>query len=226
MFTEDMGPKALPRAGFGKDSVEVEGYVRGFSRRRPDVEISMLRFANIIGPRHPHRADRLLRPAGRPGAVRLRRPAAVRPRGRRAAALLLATTGRRRRHHQHRRRRRHHRDTGGPAGRPPDRARCRCRPPAARPAGPALRAGRLLPRPDAVPRLRPGHGHHPDARGAAASSRAYTTRAAFEDFVARRGRHRCCRAGGASRGRRAQRSGRHGRRCILAHALRRRQGAG
>ncbi len=50
MFTEEMGPKALPRAGFGKDSVEVEGYVRGFSRRRPDVEISMLRFANIIGP--------------------------------------------------------------------------------------------------------------------------------------------------------------------------------
>jgi UDP-glucose 4-epimerase len=51
MFTEDMGPKLLPRTGFGKDSVEVEGYVRGFSRRRPDVEISMLRFANIIGPR-------------------------------------------------------------------------------------------------------------------------------------------------------------------------------
>jgi UDP-glucose 4-epimerase len=50
MFTEDMGPKAMPRAGFGKDSVEVEGYVRGFSRRRPDVEIAMLRFANIIGP--------------------------------------------------------------------------------------------------------------------------------------------------------------------------------
>jgi UDP-glucose 4-epimerase len=50
MFTEDMGPKSTPRAGFGKDSVEVEGYVRGFSRRRPDVEISMLRFANIIGP--------------------------------------------------------------------------------------------------------------------------------------------------------------------------------
>jgi len=50
MFTEDMGPKSLPRTGFGKDSVEVEGYVRGFSRRRPDVEIGMLRFANIIGP--------------------------------------------------------------------------------------------------------------------------------------------------------------------------------
>jgi UDP-glucose 4-epimerase len=51
MFTEDMGPKVLPRAGFGKDSVEVEGYVRGLSRRRPDVEITMLRFANIIGPK-------------------------------------------------------------------------------------------------------------------------------------------------------------------------------
>ena len=50
MFTEDMGPKVLPRAGFGKDSVEVEGYVRGLSRRRPDVEIGMLRFANVIGP--------------------------------------------------------------------------------------------------------------------------------------------------------------------------------
>src|SRR5665647_2308273 len=50
MFTEDMGPRSLPRIGFGKDSVEVEGYVRGFSRRRADVEISMLRLANIVGP--------------------------------------------------------------------------------------------------------------------------------------------------------------------------------
>jgi UDP-glucose 4-epimerase len=50
MFSEDMNPKTLPRAGFGKDSVEVEGYVRGFSRRRPDVEITMLRLANVVGP--------------------------------------------------------------------------------------------------------------------------------------------------------------------------------
>jgi UDP-glucose 4-epimerase len=50
MFTEDTGAKVLPRGGWGKDSVEVEGYVRGFSRRRPDVEVAMLRFANIIGP--------------------------------------------------------------------------------------------------------------------------------------------------------------------------------
>jgi len=50
LFTEDTGPKTMPTSGFGKDSVEVEGYVRGFSRRRPDAEITLLRFANVIGP--------------------------------------------------------------------------------------------------------------------------------------------------------------------------------
>jgi UDP-glucose 4-epimerase len=40
----------LPRSGWGKDSVEVEGYVRGFSRRRPDVDVTVLRFANVMGP--------------------------------------------------------------------------------------------------------------------------------------------------------------------------------
>ncbi len=50
MFTEDTGAKVLPRSGWGKDSVEVEGYVRGFSRRRPDVDVVMLRLANFIGP--------------------------------------------------------------------------------------------------------------------------------------------------------------------------------
>ncbi len=50
MFTEGMTARELPRTGFGKDSVEVEGYVRGLSRRRPDTSICMLRFANIIGP--------------------------------------------------------------------------------------------------------------------------------------------------------------------------------
>ncbi|HET9655583.1 MAG TPA: NAD-dependent epimerase/dehydratase family protein [Kineosporiaceae bacterium] len=50
MFTEDTGAKLLPRSGWGKDSVEVEGYVRGFSRRRPDVDVITLRLANFIGP--------------------------------------------------------------------------------------------------------------------------------------------------------------------------------
>jgi UDP-glucose 4-epimerase len=50
LFTEDQVARALPRAGFGKDSVEVEGYVRGFSRRRADVDVTVLRLANVMGP--------------------------------------------------------------------------------------------------------------------------------------------------------------------------------
>ncbi len=50
MFTEEMAPKVQPRSGYAKDSIEVEGYVRGFSRRRPDVKVTTLRFANFIGP--------------------------------------------------------------------------------------------------------------------------------------------------------------------------------
>ncbi|MDH6225709.1 NAD-dependent epimerase/dehydratase family protein [Streptomyces sp. MJP52] len=50
VFTETTSPKALPSGGFAKDAVEVEGYVRGFARRRPDVAVCVLRFANILGP--------------------------------------------------------------------------------------------------------------------------------------------------------------------------------
>jgi len=49
MFTEDMAPKRMPRTGFAKDAIEVEGYVRGFARRRPDVTVTMLRAANTVG---------------------------------------------------------------------------------------------------------------------------------------------------------------------------------
>jgi UDP-glucose 4-epimerase len=51
LFTEDTEPKAMARTGYAKDSVEVEGYVRGFARRRPDVKVTTLRFANFVGPR-------------------------------------------------------------------------------------------------------------------------------------------------------------------------------
>ncbi|HEY8374576.1 MAG TPA: NAD-dependent epimerase/dehydratase family protein [Pseudonocardiaceae bacterium] len=50
LFTEEMAPKDLPSSGFAKDAAEVEGYVRGFARRRPDVVVTALRFAGIIGP--------------------------------------------------------------------------------------------------------------------------------------------------------------------------------
>jgi len=51
VFHERMQPKVLPTGGYAKDACEVEGYVRGFARRRPDVAVAVLRFANIIGPR-------------------------------------------------------------------------------------------------------------------------------------------------------------------------------
>ena len=50
MFTEDMEPRRAPRAGYAKDVAEIEGYVRGFARRRSDVRVTMLRCANVIGP--------------------------------------------------------------------------------------------------------------------------------------------------------------------------------
>lgn len=50
VFGERMQPKAVPPGGFAKDAAEVEGYVRGFGRRRPDVAVTVLRFANILGP--------------------------------------------------------------------------------------------------------------------------------------------------------------------------------
>ncbi len=51
LFTERMEPRHPPSSGWGKDSVEVEAYVRGFRRRRPDVTVATLRFANFLGPK-------------------------------------------------------------------------------------------------------------------------------------------------------------------------------
>lgn len=49
-FTEDMPTKQLPSSGYAQDNAEVESYVRGFGRRRPDVSVTTLRFTNLIGP--------------------------------------------------------------------------------------------------------------------------------------------------------------------------------
>lgn len=51
LFTEDMDPRHAPRSGWAKDSAEVEGYVRGFARRRPDVSVMTFRFANFLDRR-------------------------------------------------------------------------------------------------------------------------------------------------------------------------------
>jgi UDP-glucose 4-epimerase len=50
MFAEDTPASSPPRTGWAKDCLEVEGYVRGFTRRRPDVDVALLRFASIVGP--------------------------------------------------------------------------------------------------------------------------------------------------------------------------------
>ncbi|MFS3129788.1 NAD-dependent epimerase/dehydratase family protein [Nocardioides sp. Bht2] len=50
MFTEEMPARRLPRSGYARDAFEIEGYVRGFSRRRPDVRVTTLRMANVLGP--------------------------------------------------------------------------------------------------------------------------------------------------------------------------------
>ncbi len=51
VFTECDEPNGTVTSGYAKDAVEVEGYIRGFARRRPDVDVTVLRFTNIIGPR-------------------------------------------------------------------------------------------------------------------------------------------------------------------------------
>jgi UDP-glucose 4-epimerase len=50
LFTETTEPVVPPRGGYAKDAVEVESYVRGFGRRRADVAVAVLRFANFMGP--------------------------------------------------------------------------------------------------------------------------------------------------------------------------------
>ena len=51
IFDESMAPNDLPSGGYAKDAAEIEGYLRGFARRRPDVAVTVLRFSNFIGPR-------------------------------------------------------------------------------------------------------------------------------------------------------------------------------
>ena len=49
VFTEDTTPREVPRGGFARDILDIEGYVRGFRRRRPNVLATVLRFAPFVG---------------------------------------------------------------------------------------------------------------------------------------------------------------------------------
>jgi len=50
MHTEDSSSRRPPGEGFGRDSMDIEAYARGLARRRPDIAVTILRLANMIGP--------------------------------------------------------------------------------------------------------------------------------------------------------------------------------
>jgi UDP-glucose 4-epimerase len=50
LFDESAVARSGVRSGFPKDIVEVESYVRGFARRRPDVVITTIRAAQVLHP--------------------------------------------------------------------------------------------------------------------------------------------------------------------------------
>ena len=79
VFTEELEPHDSPSHGYAKDAVEVEGYVRGFARRRPDMTVSLLRFANFMGPGVDSPLTRYFTQPVAADRVRLRPAAAVRP---------------------------------------------------------------------------------------------------------------------------------------------------
>lgn len=51
LFREDQLPDRPLTEGFAKDASEIEAYTRSFARRRPDVSVTALRFANFLGGR-------------------------------------------------------------------------------------------------------------------------------------------------------------------------------
>jgi UDP-glucose 4-epimerase len=50
MFSEESSARRPPGDGFARDSMDIEGYARGLARRRPDIGVTILRLANMIGP--------------------------------------------------------------------------------------------------------------------------------------------------------------------------------
>jgi UDP-glucose 4-epimerase len=58
VFTEDTEPRDVPRGGFARDVLDIEGYVRGFVRRQPNVAATVLRFAPFIGQKADTRLSR------------------------------------------------------------------------------------------------------------------------------------------------------------------------
>ena len=164
LFDETMTPNDLPTSGYAKDAAEIEGYLRGFARRRPDVSTTVLRFANLVGPRIDTVVTRYFALPVVPTVLGydarvqllheedalavLERAVAARPARRRSTWPPTACSCSPRR-------------SAGPGG-----CRCRCRRPPSASSGARSRSPgspRLLPRAAAPARLRPGRRHHPAA---------------------------------------------------------------
>ena len=111
-FTEEMSPRVQPRTGFGKDSIEIETYVRGLARRRPDVVVTTLRLATLMGAGVDSQVTRYLslpvvpRVLGFDARLQFLHPDDA------VAALMLVTREDVPRHLQRRRARRRHADPG------------------------------------------------------------------------------------------------------------------
>ena len=165
--------RASPRT-----SLEVEGYVRGFARRRPDVGVTMLRSAPTASARRstPRYAATSRLPADPEGARLRRRGCSCCTRTTLLGVAAPRHAGRRRRHLQRRRRRRADAVAGDPPARPAVRAaaapsRWASLGSAVRPPASAL--ADFSPEQVAVPHLRPRPGHHPDARRARLRARVH-----------------------------------------------------
>lgn len=48
-YAEDTPPRRPPTTGVGRDAGELESFVAGLARRRPDITVTVLRLANLMG---------------------------------------------------------------------------------------------------------------------------------------------------------------------------------
>ena len=66
MFSEDMAARRHAGGGIPVDHLSVEGYVRGMSRKRPDIAVTILRIPAILGLPEPTVVGELLLPSVAP----------------------------------------------------------------------------------------------------------------------------------------------------------------
>jgi UDP-glucose 4-epimerase len=50
-FAEETPARREPKRGYGRDLLDIEGYVRGLARRRQDIDVTTVRLQAILGPR-------------------------------------------------------------------------------------------------------------------------------------------------------------------------------